>query len=170
MRNLFTLNAVNPVTLQCARAFRPVTLEKVVTNKDGGSGRMASIHEFADQVIDYGERLSDMADAAQGKGIRRGSTGTRWLILPAAGAGLFALVKSDFFTRQAKGVVQEAKTRASDLPDDLLSHVRQTSQASSRSASQRTRTSAANGTTRSARKRSSARKPNSRRKASSSAR
>ncbi|HEX7309771.1 MAG TPA: hypothetical protein VF232_01215 [Gaiellaceae bacterium] len=124
---------------------------------------MASIHKFSDQVIDYAERLSDVADAAQGKGIRRGSTGTRWLILPAAGAGLFALVKSDFFTRQAKGVVEEAKTRASDLPDDLLSHVRQTSQASSRSASQ-------HGTTSSARKKSSARKPNSSRKASSSAR
>ena len=140
---------------------------------------MASIHKFSDQVIDYAERLSNMADAAQGKGARRGSsTGTRWLILPAAGAGLFALVKSDFFTRQAKGVVDEAKTRASDLPDDLLNHVRQTSQKSSRTSqkssrtgSPRTHRSTANRTTGSARKRSSARKPrSSRSKASSSAR
>ena len=76
---------------------------------------MASIHKFSDQVIDYAERLSNMADAAQGKGPRRGSsTGTRWMILPAAGAGLFALVKSDFFTRQAKGVVdggEDARVR-----------------------------------------------------------
>ena len=132
---------------------------------------MASIQKLSEYVIDYAERLSDVADAAQGKGSRRGSsTGTRWLILPAAGAGLFALVKSDFFTRQAKGMVEEAKTRASDLPDDLLSHVRQTSQKSSGTGSQRTRTSAANGTASSARKRSSARKPKSSRKASSSAR
>jgi hypothetical protein len=131
---------------------------------------MASIHKFSEQVIDYAERLSDMADAAQGKGSRRGSsTGTRWLILPAAGAGLFALVKSDFFTRQAKGMVEEAKTRASDLPDDLLSHVRQASQ-TSRTGSPRTRTSTTNGTTSSARKRSSARKSGSGRKTSSSAR
>jgi hypothetical protein len=131
---------------------------------------MASIHKFSEQVIDYAERLSDMADAAQGKGSRRGSsTGTRWLILPAAGAGLFALVKSDFFTRQAKGMVEEAKTRASDLPDDLLSHVRQTSQ-TSRTGSPRTRTSTTNGTTSSARKRSPARKSGSGRKTRSSAR
>jgi hypothetical protein len=139
---------------------------------------MASIHKFSDQVIDYAERLSNMADAAQGKGARGSSTGTRWLILPAAGAGLFALVKSDFFTRQAKGVVDEAKTRASDLPDDLLNHVRQTSQKSSRTSqkssrtgSPRTRTSTANRTAGSARKRSSARKPrSSRSKTRSSAR
>jgi hypothetical protein len=134
---------------------------------------MASIQKFSEYVIDYAERLSDVADAAQGKGSRRGSsTGTRWLVLPAAGAGLFALVKSDFFTRQAKGMVEEAKTRASDLPDDLLSHVRQTSQTSqtSRTGSPRTRTSSANGTTSSARKRSSARKSGSSRKTSSSAR
>jgi hypothetical protein len=133
---------------------------------------MASIQKFSEYVIDYAERLSDVADAAQGKGSRRASsTGTRWLILPAAGAGLFALVKSDFFTRQAKGMVEEAKTRASDLPDDLLSHVRQTSQ-TSRTGSPRTRTSTANGTTSSARKRSSARKPKpgSTRKTSSAAR
>lgn len=132
---------------------------------------MASIQKLSEYVIDYAERLSDVADAAQGKGSRRGSsTGTRWLILPAAGAGLFALVKSDFFTRQAKGMVEEAKTRASDLPDDLLRHVRQTSQRSSGTASPRTRTSASNGTASSARKRSSARKSGSSRKTSSSAR
>src|SRR4030095_15321449 len=102
---------------------------------------MASIHKFSDQVMDYAERLSNMADAAQGKGARRGSsTGTRWLILPAAGAGLFALVKRDFFTRQAKGWVDEAKTRASDLPDDLLNHVRQTSQKSGRTSQTSSRT------------------------------
>ena len=36
------------------------------------------------------------------------------------------LVRSDAFSRQAKGVVDEAKTRASELPDDLVARVRQT--------------------------------------------
>src|ERR1041384_1813664 len=100
---------------------------------------MASIQKFSDEVIDYAERLSNMADAAQGKRKRGAGTGARWLVLPAAGAGLFALVKSEFVTRQAKEVVEEAKTRASDLPEDLLGHVRQTSQKSNRTSAQRSR-------------------------------
>jgi hypothetical protein len=52
------------------------------------------------------------------------------LILPAAGAGLYALATSGSFTRQAKDVMDQAKTRASELPDDLLSRIRQTSQKS----------------------------------------
>ena len=113
---------------------------------------MANIQDFSGRVIDYAERLSDMADAAQGKGSRRAGTSTRWLILPAAGAGLFALVRSDFFTRQAKEVVEQAKTRASDLPDELLSQVRQTSQKPSRNGSQGRRTSTARRTSGSPRK------------------
>src|SRR4029453_1648169 len=123
---------------------------------------MASIQKLSEYVIDYAERLSDVADAAQGKGSRRGSSsGTRWLILPAAGAGLFALVKSDFFTRQAKGMVEEAKTRASDLPDDLLSHVRQTSQKSRRSGAQRSSQTSSARKTGSARRTKAARKTGS---------
>ena len=123
---------------------------------------MANIHKFSNRVIDYAERLSDMADAAEGKGKRKGSAGTRWLILPAAGAGLFALVKSDFFTRQAKDVVEEAKTRASDLPDELLSHVRQTSQKSGGNGAQRSRRTSSGP--KSARRRTSARKTSSARR------
>ncbi len=111
---------------------------------------MADVHKFSEQIIDLAERLADVADAAKGKGIRRGSMGTRWLLLPAAGAGLYALATSGSFARQAKGVMDQAKTRASDLPDDLLSRVRPTTQKSSgrktgsqnsgnRSASQRRR-------------------------------
>jgi hypothetical protein len=37
---------------------------------------------------------------------------TRWFVLPALGAGLYALVRSEFFTRHAKGVVEEARTAA----------------------------------------------------------
>ena len=91
---------------------------------------MADIHKFSEQVIDWAERLEDVADAAKGKGNRRGSLGRRWLLLPAAGAGLYALATSGSFARQAKDVMGQAKTRASELPDDLLSRIRQTSQKS----------------------------------------
>lgn len=92
--------------------------------------KMADIHKFSEQVIDLAERLENVADAAKGKGIRRGSFGTRWLLLPAAGAGLYALATNGSFTRQAKGVMDQAKTRASELPDDLLNRIRQTSRKS----------------------------------------
>jgi hypothetical protein len=94
------------------------------------------IHKLSDQIIEYAERMSDVADAAQGKRIRT-RTARRWLLLPAVGAGLLAVVRSDSFTRQAKGVVDEAKSRASDLPDDLMSRVRQTTQATSSSSNGR---------------------------------
>jgi hypothetical protein len=86
---------------------------------------MADIHKFSEQVIDYAERLSNMADAASGKRMSSRNGGFRGLVLlPAVGAGIYALVRSDFFTRQAKGVVDEAKTVASDLPNDLMKSVR----------------------------------------------
>jgi hypothetical protein len=91
---------------------------------------MANVHKFSEQVIDFAERLADVADAANGKGIRKGGA-SRWLILPAAGAGLYALATNGSFTRQAKGVVNEAKTRAADLPDELMGLVRQGSRSSS---------------------------------------
>lgn len=87
---------------------------------------MSGIHRFSSQVIDYAERLSDMADAAEGKRRHRVGGTTRWLLLPASGAALYALLRSDSFSRQAREVVDEAKTRASELPDDLVTRVRQT--------------------------------------------
>jgi hypothetical protein len=86
---------------------------------------MNGIHRFSERMIDYAERMSDVADAAQGRNPRR-SGARRWLLLPASGAALYALVRSDSFSKQAKGLVDEAKTRASDLPEDLMSRVRQT--------------------------------------------
>jgi hypothetical protein len=86
---------------------------------------MADIHQISEQVIDYAERAADVADAAKGKG-RSNAVGTRWLVLPAAGAALYALIRSDFVSRSAKAVAGEAKTRASELPDDLMKTVRQT--------------------------------------------
>jgi hypothetical protein len=84
---------------------------------------MADIHRFSEQVIDLAERLANVADAAEGKYNRGGAPRARWLLLPAAGAGLYALATSGIFTRQAKSVVNEAKTRASDLPQELLGRV-----------------------------------------------
>ena len=86
---------------------------------------MGTIQKLSSQVIDYAERVSQMADVAQGKHQQRSGLTTRWLLLPASGAALYALVKSDAFSRPAKEVMDEAKARASELPDDLLSMVRQ---------------------------------------------
>ena len=102
---------------------------------------MGRIQRFSEQMTDYAERLSNMADAAEGK--RPRGRATRWVFLPAAGAAVYALVRSDAFSRQAKGVVDEAKTRASELPDDLVSRVRQTqsSQSTRNGGGQRRRSS-----------------------------
>jgi len=91
---------------------------------------MADVHKFSDQVIELAERLADVVDAANGKGVRKGGA-IRWLLLPAAGAGLYALATSGSVTGHAKGVVNQAKARASDLPDELLGIVHQESQTSS---------------------------------------
>ena len=92
---------------------------------------MKGIHKFSAHVIDYAERLSDVADAAQGKNHQRAGSTTRWLMLPASGAALYALIKSESFSRQAKDVIDDAKTRAAELPEELIGLVRQTTERSS---------------------------------------
>jgi hypothetical protein len=87
---------------------------------------MADVHKLSERVIDMAERTSAVADAAQGKGVRRRGIPTRWVLLPAAGAGLYALMTNRSFTRQAKNVMSQAKERASDLPEDLVDRVQQT--------------------------------------------
>lgn len=47
---------------------------------------MSRIHTFSSHVIDYAERLSEMADAAEGK--RRGNRGRDLVVLPAVGAAI----------------------------------------------------------------------------------
>jgi hypothetical protein len=97
-------------------------------------------------MIDYAERLSNMADAAEGKGKRRSAHGTRWILLPATGAALYAVVRSDFFARQARGIIDEARTRAAELPDDLMARVQETGSSAPTGTSRRT---GSNGTRRS---------------------
>jgi hypothetical protein len=92
---------------------------------------MANMHKLSEQIIDFGERLADVSDAARGDGRKRGGGLTRWVLLPAAGAGLYAIVKSEFFSKKTQGVVDEAKARATELPSDLMKTVRQTTQQSS---------------------------------------
>ena len=87
---------------------------------------MADMKKFAEQVIDLAERFADITDAAQGKGNRKG-VGTRWLVLPVAGAGLYALGANGSFTRKTKKVMNQAKARASELPSDLMNRVQEVS-------------------------------------------
>lgn len=93
---------------------------------------MADIKKLSEQIVELGERLGNVADAAQGKeaGMKPRA---RWLLLPAAGAGLYALTTSGAFTRQAKGVVKEVRERATDLPDELVARVHDATRASSSS-------------------------------------
>jgi hypothetical protein len=90
---------------------------------------MADVHKLSERMIDMARRFEDVVDAAEGKGNRgSGGIGTKWLLLPAAGAGLYALMTSNSVGRHAKGVLDQAKNRAAELPDDLMNRVRQTSQ------------------------------------------
>lgn len=118
---------------------------------------MADVHKFSDRVIDLAERTSAVADAAQGK--RTGGRGipARWLLLPAAGAGLYALMTNGSFTRQAKSVVSQAKERASDLPEDLADRIQQATGQKSGSSSTGQASKSTNRTSRQRRKTSSAR-------------
>ena len=87
---------------------------------------MADMNKFAEQVVDFAERFADITDAAQGKGHRKG-VGARWLVLPVAGAGLYALGKNGSFTRKTQKVMNQAKARASELPNELMNRVEQVS-------------------------------------------
>jgi hypothetical protein len=89
-----------------------------------GEREMADVKKVSEQLIDYAGRLENVVDAAQGKESGRAPR-ARWLLLPAAGAGLYALTTSGAFTRQARDVAKEARDRAAELPDALLSRVQQ---------------------------------------------
>jgi hypothetical protein len=89
---------------------------------------MSRVQKFSKELIDLAERISDVDDAARGKRRRGATSTTRWLFLPATGAGLYALVRSNVGSREAKDVVDKAKNRASELPGDLMKAVRQVGQ------------------------------------------
>jgi len=127
---------------------------------------MDTIHKVSDRLIDWGVRLENVADAAEGKAVSRRVPGMRWLLLPAAGAGLYALTTNRAFSRQAKDVMDQARTRASELPDDLMGRLRQTTQDDSET----TRKATGSGQQRPQSKKSRSRKPATSRKAAPSSR
>jgi hypothetical protein len=92
---------------------------------------MADMNKFSERLIDLAERFADVTDAAQGRGNRQGGIQARWLVLPAAGAGLYALGARGSFMRQAKSVVKQARERAAEVPEDLMSRVHQATSTSS---------------------------------------
>ena len=120
-------------------------------------------HKISDQMIDWAMRLENASDAAKGKAVRRRAPSARWLLLPATGAGLYALATSGAFSRQAKDVMDQARTRASELPDDLMGRIRQTTQKSSETTPKATRE-------RGRRRRATAPKSGARRKTAGSSR
>lgn len=84
---------------------------------------MTDVHKFSEHVIDLAKRLANIADAAQGRNRRGCRPRVRWLLLPAAGAGIYALATGGAFKREADIVVTEAKGRASEFPEALLSRI-----------------------------------------------
>jgi hypothetical protein len=122
---------------------------------------MPDINKFAEQMIDLAERLAAVSDAAKGKGIRRGSRGTRWVLLPAAGAGIYALATNGAFAKRARSVVDGAKSRASELPEDLMNRVRQAPQTSTDRSRAPSRRQSSSSRTNSASKSTSGRKSSS---------
>ena len=88
---------------------------------------MAEVKKMSEGLIDLAERFADVVDAAQGRGARKAGNGARWLILPAAGAGAYALAtSSSAFARRTRKLMSRAKDRATDLPDaDLFGRVKE---------------------------------------------
>ena len=88
---------------------------------------MAEVNKMSEGFIDLAERFADVVDAAQGRGARKAGNGARWLILPAAGAGVYALAtSSSSFARRTRKLMSQAKDRATDLPDaDLFGRVKE---------------------------------------------
>jgi hypothetical protein len=107
---------------------------------------MADIDKFSQGLVDLAERFADVTDAAKGRGSRQGGKlRARWVLIPAAGAGLYALGASGSLMRQAKSVVRQAKERAADLPDDLMTRVRQAASVNGRGQSSGTRSQSSRG-------------------------
>jgi hypothetical protein len=88
---------------------------------------MADINKVSESMIEIAERFADIVDSAQGKGRRKSGPGAKWLVLPAVGAGAYALVTSTSgLARRTRGLMSRAKDRATDLPDaDLFGRVRE---------------------------------------------
>lgn len=121
---------------------------------------MADIDRFSERLVDLAERFADVTDAAQGRGNRQGGIQPRWFLVPAAAAGMYLLGASGSLRRQAGNVAKQAKDRAADLPDDLMSRVHQ--------ATRKPTTSGARSNGRSTTRRSTAKRRSQRRRTTQS--
>jgi hypothetical protein len=109
---------------------------------------MAEVKKMSEGLIDMAERFADVVDAAQGRGARKAGNGAKWLILPAAGAGVYALAtSSSAFARRTRKLMSRAKDRATDLPDtDLIGRVKEVTGTEQRASSSSGRTQSARRT------------------------
>lgn len=109
---------------------------------------MAEVKKMSEGLIDMAERFADVVDAAQGRGARKAGTGAKWLILPAAGAGAYALAtSSSAFARRTRKLMSRAKDRATDLPDtDLFGRVKEVTGTEQRASGNSGRTQSARRT------------------------
>jgi hypothetical protein len=116
---------------------------------------MADIDRFSERLVDLAERFADITDAAQGRGNRHGGLRARWFLVPAGAAGVYLLGASGSLRRQAGNVAKQAKDKAVDLPDDLMSRVHRATRKSptSRAGSNGRSTTRSTGRTRSQRRR-----------------
>ena len=114
---------------------------------------MADIDRFSERLVDLAERFADVTDAAQGRGSRQGGIRPRWFLVPAAAAGMYLLGASGSLRRQAGNVAKQAKDRAADLPDDLMTRVHKATQKPTTARSNGRSTSRSTGRTRSRRRR-----------------
>jgi hypothetical protein len=80
--------------------------------------------KFAKQVTEVAERVADVSDAARGKRKRSGGLG-RWLLLPAAGAAVFAVAKRALAAGRSTGGDVRGANERPETPDmDLLNRVK----------------------------------------------
>ena len=88
---------------------------------------MSDVNRLSEGLIDMAERFADVVDSAQGKGARKSGPGVKWLLLPAAGAGAYALATSSSkIAKNTRGFLGRASDRATDLPDtDLMNKVKE---------------------------------------------
>jgi hypothetical protein len=90
---------------------------------------MKDFNKLSKQAADVAERVADIADAARGEGPRKsgGGGGGRWLLLPVAGAAVYAVARrGSEVPRRARDLLGQVKERVSEGPDlDLLDRVKE---------------------------------------------
>jgi hypothetical protein len=132
---------------------------------------MGDLNRFSERLIDIAERFADVVDAAEGRGTRKGIE-ARWIVLPAAGAAVYALAtSSSSLARQTRGLMRRAKDRAVELPDaDLFERVKEVSGLADETPSGTSRSTTRGSTSRTRSRSGSSSRTGSRRKTTSSSR